>query len=278
MKGIDISEYQTNVDYNKLKSQGIEFAIIRSGYGKNSNQKDSMFETHYNGLKKAGLKVGCYHFSYASTIEGAELEAENCLKFINGKQFDLPVFYDVEDEKTTGKADKYTITKMCETFCNKIKNAGYNSGVYASLYWFNSKMYVEELENKYYIWLAQWHDVITAKFKVNLWQYGKGEISGIKGEVDMNEIINMESEKEKTGIYQNGSTVENVFADTDLKTKIGCLNRFETCECLGIFQNRAIVRYKIDGTNIYKIGFVEWLGRCKMMDFFIRFNYRKFSR
>ena len=82
MKGIDISEFQTNVDYKKLKEDGYEFIIIRCGYGKNVSQKDEMFETHYAGCKEVGLKVGCYHFSYANTIEGSNLEAENCLSFI----------------------------------------------------------------------------------------------------------------------------------------------------------------------------------------------------
>ena len=90
-KGIDISTWQENVDYNKLKEQGIEFAIIRTGYGKNKSQKDKMFEKHYEGLKNANIKIGAYHYSYITSIEGAIQEAKNCLEFIKGKTFDLPI-------------------------------------------------------------------------------------------------------------------------------------------------------------------------------------------
>lgn len=194
MKGVDLSSWQTSVDYMKLKAQGIEFAILRCGYGRNRNQKDKMFEEHYRGCKYAGIKIGAYLYSYASTIEGAKAELENCLAFISGKDFDLPIFYDLEDAKTTGQASKETITQMAKVFCEGIKNAGYNSGVYANLYWFNSKMNVSELL-QYNIWLAQWGvNQPTAKFKYNLWQYtSKGHLDGINGNVDMNILYSVEN-------------------------------------------------------------------------------------
>lgn len=264
MKGIDISEFQNNINYDKLKADGIEFAIIRCGYGKNANQKDALFEQHYANCKRVGIKVGAYLYSYANTIDGAKLEAENCLNFISGKQFELPIFYDVEDDGTTGKADKYTITKMCETFCNRIIGAGYQSGVYASLYWFNEKMYVEALE-KYNIWLAQWNNEITANFRVDIWQYtSDGHIDSIGGRVDMNECYKFypynEDPDEKIGKYKNGSTKEGVYSDTELSHYIGYLNPYEKCDYLGITRGRAIVKYKVDNQDNYKIGFVEWLG------------------
>jgi len=213
-----------------------------------------------------GLKVGTYLYSYANTEEGAKLEAENCLRFIQGKKFDLPIFYDVEDDKTTGTADKYTITKMCQIFCDRIIAAGYQAGVYASLYWFDEKMYIEELE-KYNIWLAQWNDKITANFRVDIWQYtSDGHIEAIGGRVDMNncyKYFDINGDTKETGMYQNGSTKEAVYSDTDLKHCIGYLNSYEKCDCLGIYLNRPMVRYKVDGTENYKIGFVEWLGGIK---------------
>lgn len=266
MKGIDISEFQNNINYDKLKADGIEFVIIRCGFGKNADQKDALFEQHYSNCKRVGLKVGAYLFSYANTEEGAKLEAENCLKFIQGKVFDLPVFYDVEDSDTTGRADKYMITKMCQIFCDRIIAAGYQAGVYASLYWFNDKMYIEELL-KYNIWLAQWHEKNMAKFRVDIWQYtSDGNISSIKGRVDMNECykyFDIDGNTKEVGIYQNGSTKEAVYSDTDLKHCIGYLNTWEKCDYLGTYLNRAMVRYKVDGSNDYKIGFVEWLGGIK---------------
>ena len=130
--------------------------------------------------------MGAYLFSYANTLDGAELEAENCLRFIKGKEFELPIFYDLEDNVTTGLADKYTITQMAKIFCRRLKNAGYKAGIYASLYWFNEKMYITELE-ECFIWLAQWNSTNDATFKVDLWQYtSDGHISGINGRVDLN--------------------------------------------------------------------------------------------
>lgn len=182
MKGVDISTWQKNVDYLKLKANGIEFAIIRAGYGKNESQKDNMFEKHYAGCIYAGMKVGAYLYAYASTIEGAKLEAENCLKFIKGKKFDLPIFYDVED-KNQQNIDRNTLTEMCKVFCDTIISAGYQAGIYANLYWFNNKLNVKELE-KYNIWLAQWNSKPTANFRVDIWQYDVGYIEGNVGKID----------------------------------------------------------------------------------------------
>ena len=186
MKGIDLSCWQEKVNYLELKAQGIDFAIIRCGFGKNISQKDSKFEDHYAGLKYAGIKIGAYLYSYANTIEGAKVEAKNCLEFIKNKKFDLPIFYDLEDAKTTGNASKETITEMAKIFCEEIIKAGYQAGVYTNLNWFTNKITVKELE-KYNIWLAQWGtEKHSANFKVDIWQYtSKGKIKGINGNVDL---------------------------------------------------------------------------------------------
>ena len=186
LKGIDISKWQKNVDYSQLKKQGIDFAIIRCGYGRDISQKDNLFETHYKGLKEAGIKVGCYLYSYADKIEDGILEAKNCLEFIKGKTFELPVFYDLED-KITAPLGKNVITQIAKNFCDEIEKAGYVPGIYASLYWFNNLTNVEELE-KYKIWLAEWGvKEPKAEFKVDYWQFtSSGKVEGIKGNVDMN--------------------------------------------------------------------------------------------
>lgn len=184
-KGIDISKYQKNVDYFKLKEQGIEFAIIRCGYGKESTQKDELFETHYKGLKEAGIKVGCYLYSYCTSLQNSILEAQNCLNFIKGKDFDLPIFYDLEDNKTK-PLGKDIITQIALNFCEEIENAGYKAGVYANLDWFKNYIDVNKISEKYYIWLAQWTEKHTADFRVDFWQYtDKGQVLGISGNVDM---------------------------------------------------------------------------------------------
>lgn len=171
LKGIDLSTHNKNVDYKKLKENGIEFAIIRSGFGKDDNQKDAMFETHYKGCIDAGMKVGAYLYSYCTSVENAEKEAYNCLSHIKGKTFDLPIFYDLEENRTANLGID-AVTQIALIFCRIIRDAGYKAGIYANLYWFKNYIRPDaiKLEN-FYIWLAQWGNKITANFPVDIWQF-----------------------------------------------------------------------------------------------------------
>lgn len=195
MKGIDISEFQENINYSKLKEQGIEFAIIRLGYGKQINQKDSLFETHFEGLKNAGIKVGAYLYSYAYVKEGAKLEAENTLEIIKGKQFDLPIFYDMEESKQANLG-KDTLTDMANEWCKIIKNAGFKTGVYANLNWFKNYLDPTKIKNdNNYIWLALWNndENPNVSFPVDFWQYSsKGKLDGIQSFVDLNKCYSQD--------------------------------------------------------------------------------------
>lgn len=207
-KGIDVSTWQKDINYNKLKEQGIEFAIIRDGYGKNKTQKDNMFEKHYNGFKNACIKIGVYHYSYMTSVEGAIQEAKTCLEFIKGKEFDLPIFLDLE-EKRTANLGKEKITEGALAFCNVIKDGGYQAGVYANLNWFTN--YVNPyniIENGNKIWLAEWNNKITADFNVDFWQYSsKGQIEGIAGNVDLDYEVKEEVNPEPKPIEK---TVEEL--------------------------------------------------------------------
>lgn len=201
IKGIDLSYAQNKVEYNKLN---IDFSIIRSGYGQNKSQKDNMFEKHYEGMKNNNIKIGVYHYSYMTGVEGAKKEALNCLNIINSKKLDLPIFIDVEEARTK-KLGKETITNGIIEFAKIIQNAGYNAGCYANLDWFKNYIDIEKLkENKIQIWLAQWNDKITANFKVDFWQYtSKGNIEGIEGYVDLDYMLSVDNvdkpvEKKKT--------------------------------------------------------------------------------
>lgn len=181
-KGVDLSTWQKNVDYKKLKESGIEFAIIRVCYG--TSLKDNMFETHYRGLKENGIKVGAYVYSVAENYQEGVKEASVCLDLIKNKEFELPIFYDIED-KLLLNMSKDERNKMIINFCEYIKGAGFNVGVYANLNWFNNYLDVKLFE-KYYIWLAQWADKHTADFRVDFWQYSsKGYVNGILGNVDL---------------------------------------------------------------------------------------------
>lgn len=272
LKGIDVSQHNGKIDFAKVKQDGINFVIIRIGWigNKENHTIDTYFEENYKNAKASGLKIGFYVYSYVEN-ENAMNSAINWIKNkITGKTYEYPIFLDVED-KQIKNLSKELLTNLCKIFCNSFNN----SGVYANLDWFNNKLNVNELTN-YKIWLAQWttSNNHSANFKVDLWQYADdGKVNGINGNVDMNRCLNCnENTEEITGeigsdekvrVYQNGSTIENVYSDTNLTNKIGSLNKYEACDCFGIFNNRAMVRYKVDGSNNYKIGFCEWLGGVK---------------
>lgn len=204
IKGIDISNWQENVNYKALKEAGIDFAIIRCGFGKDASQKDEMFETHYQGLKDAGIKVGCYHYSYCTSVENAIKEAENCLSYIEGKEFDLPVFYDLEEIRIANLGID-VVTQIALIFCRRIRQAGYEAGVYANLNWFKNYIRPDALllEN-FKIWLAQWNNEITATFPVDIWQYTNKNEFGFDGDYLINEdlisknVENVENNVEKS--------------------------------------------------------------------------------
>lgn len=208
--GIDISEHNSNIDFNKVKSSGVDFVIIRLGWigNKENHTLDKKFEEYYNKAKEAGLKVGFYVYSYVIT-ESAMLSAIKWIKEqITGKTREYPIFLDVEDNQISS-VSKENLTNLCKYFCDNFEN----SGVYANLDWFKNKLNVNDLIN-YKIWLAQWtsQENHSADFKVDLWQYSsKGNISGITGNVDMNKCLNCEvNEEEITGKKSNEQIAEEV--------------------------------------------------------------------
>lgn len=185
---IDISTWNKNVNFNKVKAAGIEVVIIRAGFGREISQKDNEFETHYKNAKAAGLKIGAYWYSYADSIADAEKEAKACLSCVSGKSFDLPIYYDLE-ESSIAALGKATCTAIAIKFCDTLKAAGYRAGVYTNANWFNNYLNYSTLATKCSIWLAQWAS--SHSLKCDIWQYGDdGRIDGINGNVDVNIIEN----------------------------------------------------------------------------------------
>ena len=185
---IDVSYCQTGVNYNKVKNSGIDAVIIRAGFGKETYQKDSEFETHYRNAKRAGLAVGVYWYSYAYSVAEAKQEAKVCLACIKGKTLELPVYYDLEESGQT-RLGMSALTNIAIAFCEAIKSGGYRAGVYSNLNWLNNYLDYEKLRNKYSIWLAQWSS--NPSKNCDIWQNAdNGRISGISGNVDTDVIIN----------------------------------------------------------------------------------------
>ena len=186
-KGIDVSEFQGKIDWEKVKNAGIEFAILRCGYGMDfSNQDDVEYERNANECERLGIPYGVYLMSYANTVEKARSEAKHVLRLIEGRKISLGVWYDIEDNGTSGAINKETLTNIINTFCNTIKNAGYKVGVYASLNWLENKI-EKTIKDNYDIWVAQYYSKCEYEGKYIMWQHtSSGKVNGISTNVDMN--------------------------------------------------------------------------------------------
>ncbi len=185
-KGIDVSKHQGLIDWQKVKGAGIDFAMLRAGYGRYDNQKDERFEENYANAKAAGVKVGAYHYSYAKSTDDAKKEAETFLKWISGKQFEYPVAFDVEEKSQSDKGKQF-VSDVIRAFCETVENAGYYVCVYANKYWLDNFI-DDDCKKKYDTWLAQWAEKATYAGNYGIWQYSsQGSIDGISGRSDMDE-------------------------------------------------------------------------------------------
>lgn len=192
--GIDVSKYQTSIDWNQVKNAGIEFVMVRCGYrgyGSGVLVEDPKFRSHVAGAKAAGLKVGLYFFSQAITEAEAVEEASMAVSLARSVGgITLPIAIDSEYAAGgAGRADglnKADRTKITKAFCNTIANSGYTPMVYASKSWFSSHLDVSAL-GSYRIWVAHYAAQCGYTGRYDIWQYtSKGSVAGIKGNVDMN--------------------------------------------------------------------------------------------
>ena len=179
-QGLDISVAQGyNVDFNKIKAAGNEFVILRAGLGsalKYPNQFDPTFDSNYKKAKAAGLKVGAYWFTYCTTTAGAQEEAKAFVKALSGKQFEMPVFMDIEvnSQFNTGKSN---CSAMAKTFCDYLEKSGYYAGIYCSTYW-GTNFLTSEVRERYAYWDAEWSSKCTYKGTYGMWQNGIAYING----------------------------------------------------------------------------------------------------
>lgn len=188
-KGIDVSSHNGNINWGMVKSDNVEFAILRVGYGMYDNQKDKYFDNYYNGATSVGIPVGAYLYSYAKSVAEAQREADCAIKWLAGRKLSLPVYFDIEDPSQQGLG-KGTLDAMCKAFCNKIEKAGYSAGIYASKYWSTSVISGAELGRRYTYWVAQYNNVCTYTGTYAIWQNSSsGRVAGIKGNVDMDVMV-----------------------------------------------------------------------------------------
>lgn len=190
IKVIDISTFQINVDYAKVKASGIQGAIIRLGYSGSVNKTlsiDEMFETHYKGFTNVGLPIGVYFLSRATTREEAIKEAQFTLKHIANKDLKLPIYWDTEDTVYQSKASKQALTDSAYAYCDYIENHGYKVGVYGSMSWLENKLDMLQLNDRFLTWIARYVHICDYRYKYECWQYtSSGVVGGINGDCDVN--------------------------------------------------------------------------------------------
>ena len=187
MKGIDVSMWNGKIDWATVK-ESIDFAIILAGFGRELFQKDSMFDRNYEECKDKGIKIGVYWYSYATTVEDAKREAKTCIEILKDKKFDLPVWYDIE-ENATFATGKDNVSEIAIAFCDALKEAGFKVGIY-SYYAALVNYFTDDVKKNYDLWLAHvgpnGSDLPETSFKGHvMWQYSwKGRFKGISGDVD----------------------------------------------------------------------------------------------
>lgn len=186
--GIDVSKHNKTINWAMVKTSGkVQFAILRAGIGRLASQKDVQFEANYKGAKSVGMPIGAFWYSYAMSVEEALQEAAACIECIKGKQFEYPIFFDVEESAQLALG-KDKVTAIIAAFLGKLQAAGYWVGLYMSASPLSALVRADVLA-AYTVWVAH-YGVSKPGFsgRYEMWQYSStGTVSGISGKVDLDE-------------------------------------------------------------------------------------------
>ena len=189
-QGIDVSEHQGRIDWDAVKASGIDFAILRVGFGAPSfgGRIDYQFNRNISECERLGIPYGVYVYSYAFDNQQAADEASMVIDCLSGHNPRLPVYYDLEDKTIIADGRQSGIASRAQTFCNKISSAGYKPGIYANLNWFNNILTDPVFKSgSWDHWIAQYNSQCHYTGSYSFWQYtSRGKVSGISGNVDMN--------------------------------------------------------------------------------------------
>lgn len=188
--GVDVSAHQGEIDWQRVKADGVDFAILRigfRGYTAGSLNADETFARNYVQARKAGLQVGVYFYSQAVSVSEAEEEAAYVLKLLDGVPLELPVFFDWEEvaKGRTGGTASSEVGQRAAAFCKRIEAGGYKAGVYFNQRYGYSIMHLENLTD-YAFWNAEYQDYQSFSFQTEFWQFtGSGHVDGIDLIVDL---------------------------------------------------------------------------------------------
>lgn len=191
--GIDVSKWNKEIDWARIKKEGVDFAIIRAGYRgsvSGSLVVDPYFKQNIKGATENGIDIGVYFFTQAVNEREAVEEASIVMSLVQGYDITYPIFIDTEGAGGRGRADDLDVvdrSKVCQAFCETIRSGGYTAGVYASKNWLNNRLDITKLSADNIIWLAEYKDKPTYGGTYSMWQYtSSGRINGIEGKVDFN--------------------------------------------------------------------------------------------
>ena len=198
--GIDVSRYQPEIDWQQVKASGIDFVMIRVGYRGYGEEgrlvEDECFRSHIGGALDAGLDVGVYFFSQAVNDEEAKEEARFVLERVKDYTLTYPVVFDTEEikdaEARTDGLSKEQFTRNCKVFCDAIKEAGYDTMIYANMKWMAFTLDLSELA-AYDFWYADYEPLPQCPYDFRMWQYTEsGTVPGVGGNVDVNVWFDLE--------------------------------------------------------------------------------------
>lgn len=187
IRGIDVSCCQTKVDWQKVKEEGIRFAMVRVGYCMNDGalKVDRMFKSHMEGAVAAGLDVGVYLYSYATSPSAAKKAAQQVMKAVEPYRLTYPIALDMEYEDEYIKNSKKNNTAIAAAFLREMEKGGYYAMLYCSKDFLDSYLMPERL-TAFDKWIAQYNSKCTSKHAHGIWQYsGSGKVRGVEEKVDL---------------------------------------------------------------------------------------------
>ena len=185
--GIDVSKHQGKINWEKVNNSGVDYAIIRCGYGQDQyNQDDEYWDINAKACEQYGISYGTYLYSYADTVEKAASEAKHVLRLVEGYDLSYPIYYDLEESSVRSKLNKSQIADIAETFCSIIEEAGYEAAIYSSKDWFENYL-TDSRFDQWDRWVAQYNTQCTYRGEYTMWQCSsKGYVDGIDGYADLN--------------------------------------------------------------------------------------------
>lgn len=204
--GIDVSHYQKDIDWKRVKNDGKSFAILKAMY-ETSHKPDEYFEKNYNGCKSNNIELGVYDFFGSKNIENPEKDAKDLLKILNNRPLPWGIWLDLESANIRA-IGKNNITKLVDIEADIFRKAGYKVGIYSNKDWYFNVLDSDYLKQYYSFWIARYPknddgfkiEALSPKSYADVWQYSsKGKVPGIQGNVDL-DVAYIKSNELKSSI------------------------------------------------------------------------------